>query len=82
MFRLKNEGRQWENLLGCDNGVLSGSPELTMVWFHDLVGVGIGPVSKKLAVKCINVCQNFRCENVGHYIAILAIKNLRMYKAN
>ena len=37
--------------IGCDNGILSGSSEPTMVWFHDLVGVGIGPVSKKLAVK-------------------------------
>ena len=39
------------NDYGCDNWVLSGSPEPTMVGFRDLVGVGISPVSKKLAVK-------------------------------
>ena len=35
----------------CKNWVLSGSPEPTIVGFWDLVGVGIGPVSKKMAVK-------------------------------
>jgi hypothetical protein len=47
LFLLPNEGRQWRNLQGCDNWVLSGSPEPTMVGFCDLVGVGIGSVSKK-----------------------------------
>ena len=45
---LANEGCQWQNLLGCDNWVLPGSPKLKMVGFRDLVGVDIGPVSKKL----------------------------------
>jgi len=31
--------------------LLFGSPEPTMVGFRNLVGVGIGPVSKKMAVK-------------------------------
>ena len=53
---LPNEGRQWQNLLGCDNWVLSGSPEPAMVGFCDLIRVGIGPVSKKLAVKS---CSEF-----------------------
>ena len=50
-----NEGHQWQNLLGCENWVLSKSPELTMVGFRDLVGVGFGSVSKKLAVKYLTV---------------------------
>ena len=33
--------------LGCDHWALSGSLEPTMVGFRDLVGVGIGPFSKK-----------------------------------
>ena len=51
---LLNQGRQWQNLLGCDHCVLSGAPEPTMVGFHNLVGVGIGTFSKKLAVKVID----------------------------
>ena len=35
----------------CDHWSLSGSREPTMVGFRNLVGVGIGPNSKKLAVK-------------------------------
>jgi hypothetical protein len=46
-----NEERQRHNLLGCDHWALSRSPEPTMVGFQDLVGVGIGPFSKKLAVR-------------------------------
>ena len=46
-----NEGRQWQNLLGCENLALSRSLETTMIGFCDLVGVGIGPFSKQLAVK-------------------------------
>ena len=30
---------------------VSESPEPTMIGFHDLIGVGIGPISKKLVVK-------------------------------
>jgi hypothetical protein len=50
---MPNEGRQWQNLLGCNDWALFGSPELTMVGFCNLVGVGIGPLSKKLAVKYV-----------------------------
>ena len=41
-------------MLNSENGlkwVLYGSLKPTMVGFCNLVGVGIGPVSKKLAVK-------------------------------
>ena len=48
---LPKEGQQWRNLLVCDNWELSGFPEPTMVGFSYLVGVGIGPVSNKLAIK-------------------------------
>ena len=34
-------GHQWQNLLGGDNRVLSGTPEPTMVGFRDLVGVAL-----------------------------------------
>ena len=50
-YLMPNKGDQWRNLLVSDNWVLPGSPEPTMVGFCNLVGVGIGPVSKKLAVK-------------------------------
>ena len=41
-----NEGHHWQNL--------SGPPEPTMVGFRNLVSVGIGPISKQLAVNsCI-----------------------------
>ena len=46
-----NKGRQWQNLLGCDNWVLARTPRPIMVGFCDLVGVAIAPVSKKLTVK-------------------------------
>ena len=35
----------------CRHLAQSGSPDPTIVGFHDLVAVGIGPFSKKLAVK-------------------------------
>ena len=40
-------------MLGCDHWALAGSPEPQMVVFCDFIGVGIGPLPKKLAVKCI-----------------------------
>ena len=66
-----NEGRQWQNLLGCDNWVLSGSPEPTMVGFRNLIRVGIGPVSKKLAV---NIIPPF---NSAHLVQLL---NARLHE--
>ena len=39
-----------QKLLECDRWVLTRSPETQMVVFCDLVGVGIGPLSKKIAV--------------------------------
>ena len=41
-------------MLGCDHWGPVGSPESKMVRFSNLVGVVIGPLSKKLAVKRIN----------------------------
>ena len=38
-------------MLGCDHWGLVGYPESKMVRFSNLVGVVIGPLSKKLAVK-------------------------------
>ena len=51
MVIVANEELKCRNLLGCDHWSLSGSREPTMVGFRNLVGVGIGPNSKKLAVK-------------------------------
>ena len=48
-----NKGHQQQNMLGCDHWALAGSPEPQMVVFCDFIGVGIGPLPKKLADKCI-----------------------------
>ena len=58
-----NKERQRQNHLGCDHWALFRSPELTMFGFRDLVGVGIGPFSKKkLAVKRLDTLNT----HVGH----------------
>ena len=59
---LPNKGRQQRNLLGYDHSGLAGSPEPKMTIFCNLVGVGFGPFSKKLAVKLylstlLNLCS-------------------------
>ena len=45
------KGLQWQNLLRCDNWLVAGTSEPNMVGFCDLIEVGIGPLSKKMAIK-------------------------------
>ena len=59
-----NKECRWQNLLGCDHWALSGSPEPTMIGFCDLVGVGIGPVPKKLADKWSTNLYEFRASTI------------------
>ena len=42
---------KWQKLLGCDVTIGHYQYPIAMVGFRNLVGVGIGPFSKKLAVK-------------------------------
>ena len=48
---MPNEGRQWQNLLGCDHWVLAGTPRPKTVGFGNLVRVAIAPIKKWLLIE-------------------------------
>ena len=52
---MANEGCQWQNLLGCDHWVLTGSPEPKMVVFCEFWGGWHwSTFKKKLALKILH----------------------------
>ena len=62
-------------LLGFHHWALSRSPEPTMVGFRNSVGVEIGPFSKKLAIKIIEMFpwQSIRTDNIFFSVSIYLI---------